>query len=164
MKSWIISIVCVVVLTVIFDLLLTEGETKKYIKGIMSIIVIAVIIAPLPKLLNEDQNFFAVFSEDGGEISTDGDLLFRLYTAQYDAKERLIENYIEEKGISGCTVCINFSYNASSTEITNVIVSAQNAVISENSKNININEMINEAVQTAVGVSPERIIIYGKEL
>lgn len=163
MKSWIISIVCAVVLSVIFDLLLTEGETKKYIKGIMSAIVIVVIIAPLPGVLKNDINISEVYQEGEG-VRQDSDLLFRLYTAQYDGKERQIESYIEDKGISGCSVSINFSYDASSTEIISVIVSAQNAVISEKGKNININEVIVEAVQRAVGVREERIMIYGKDI
>ncbi len=163
MKSWIISIVCVVVLTVIFDLLLTEGETKKYIKGIMSAVVIVVIIAPLPGVLKKDINISEVFQQDG-EVTQDVDLLFRLYSAQYHGKERQIENYIEEKGISGCSVSINFSYNAAATEITNVIVSAQNAVISEKGKNIIINEVIVEAVKRTLSVQEERIMIYGKDI
>lgn len=163
MKSWIISIVCVVVLTVIFDLLLAEGATKKYIKGIMSVIVIAVIIAPLPGLLKKEIEFTDAFQQNQ-ELSKDGDLLFRLYTAQYSQKERQIEEYIEEKGISGCQVSINFSYDMSTLEIISVLVSVENAVISEKGKNINISEVIIEAVQKAVSVNKERIMIYGKDI
>lgn len=50
MEKWIMSIVGVVILTALFELFMVEGETKKYIKGILSVIVIIVIISPLPNL------------------------------------------------------------------------------------------------------------------
>ena len=54
MEKWIMSIVGVVILTALFELFMVEGETKKYIKGILSVIVIIVIISPLPNLLKKD--------------------------------------------------------------------------------------------------------------
>ena len=54
MSAWLFSIAGVIILSGLLDLVLSEGETKKYVKGIISIIVIATIISPLTKLADKD--------------------------------------------------------------------------------------------------------------
>ncbi len=46
-KSWIISIVIIICFSVIIDMVLPEGNIKKYAKFIMGIIIIVVIISPI---------------------------------------------------------------------------------------------------------------------
>ena len=53
-SSWIMAIVGVSVLGVLVDLVMPNGQTKKYIKGIFAFIVVLVIISPLPNLLNKN--------------------------------------------------------------------------------------------------------------
>ncbi|MEG2561243.1 MAG: stage III sporulation protein AF [Clostridia bacterium] len=57
MSAWILSIVGIITLGVLVDIILPDGETNKYIKGIFSMIVIFMIIAPLPKMMNSDFDF-----------------------------------------------------------------------------------------------------------
>ncbi len=67
-----IGIVGVVSLGVLIEIVLPEGENTKYIRGIFSIIVIFVIVAPLPKMMKGD--FFKDFvTDDGGNIQIDED-------------------------------------------------------------------------------------------
>ena len=66
MNEWIMSIVGITALGVLMDILLPEGETSKYIKGIFALFTVFVIIYPLPKIINGnfDYNFlFNIFSE-----------------------------------------------------------------------------------------------------
>lgn len=165
MSGWIMSVVSVVVLSVLLDLFMSEGQTKKYIKGIMSIIVIAVIIAPLPNLLKKEINISEAFQNntDYSQIDTDMDYLYRLYSAQYAEKEKTIENHLKEKGIKNCAVRINIYQFDGKIELINVLVSLEKAVITGIDKNININEMIYEAVARVVKVPRELVIIYGKD-
>lgn len=165
MSSWIVSIVSVVILMVMLDLFIGEGETKKYIKGIMSIIIIVVIIAPLPKILKKDYTINEVFQESSyteNEIKVDDSFLYRLYRAQYAKKEMEIQKYLASQGIKGSVVVISIAYGESGTvDITNVLISMENTVITEIDKNININEMIYDSVQSIISVQRERIIING---
>lgn len=165
MSGWILSVVSVVVLTVLLDLFMAEGQTKKYIKGIMSIIVIAVIIAPVPKLINKEINVEEVFNANEYQsIEEDEAYFYRLMIAKYSQKEKSIELYLKDHGLKDCRVRINiYQYNGE-IEIINVLVSLEKAVITSNDKNININEMIYEAVNKVTGVSKEFVIIYGKKL
>lgn len=166
MSGWILSVVSVVVLMVLLDIFMAEGETKKYIKGIMSIIVIAVIIAPLPGILKKDIRISEAFQNNAEyhSIETDSDYLYRLYIAQYAEKEKKIERGLEEKGIKNSNVRINiYQYNGR-IELINVLVSLEKSVITGIDKNININEMIYEQVCKVVDAPREQVIIYGKSV
>ncbi len=165
MSGWVLTIVSVVVLTVLLDLFMSEGNTKKYIRGIMSIIIIAVVIAPLPKLVNKNISLAEVFNENvvDKQITADKQYLFRLYTAQFSQKERKIEQILQDNGIENTAVRINIYHFDDKVEIINVLVSLQMAVITVIDRNININDMIVEVVSSVVNVSQELIIIYGKD-
>lgn len=168
MSNWIVSIVSVVILMVMLDLFMSEGETKKYIKGIMAIVIIAVIIAPLPKVLKRDYTINDVFGNEDyieKEIKADESFLFRFYIAQYAKKEMDIQKLLAHQGLKGCIAKINIAYDENSLIIiTNVLITMDNTVITEDIKNININEMIYETVQSILSVQRELIIIYDKEL
>ena len=44
MSAWVMAIIGVISITVLVDILLPEGETAKYIKGVLSIFVVATIV------------------------------------------------------------------------------------------------------------------------
>ena len=50
MSGWVLSVTAVVCLTVLLDIIMPDGQMKKYVKGIVSIIVIFVIVTPLASL------------------------------------------------------------------------------------------------------------------
>ncbi len=54
MNAWLLSIVGVVSLGVLLEILLADGETSKYIKGVFALAVVLVLVAPIPKFLNKN--------------------------------------------------------------------------------------------------------------
>ncbi|MBO4472509.1 MAG: stage III sporulation protein AF [Clostridia bacterium] len=64
MTGWILSIVGMVLSVTLTEILLPEGQTAKYIKGVISLMVVYVVIAPIPALLQSkiDINTFFDFS------------------------------------------------------------------------------------------------------
>lgn len=99
MTAWIISIVGVVVLGVLVDVMLPEGSTAKYIKGVFGLIALAVMIAPLPKLFNKDFNFESLISDNTAQIQTDNNFI---KDVMGDYKLKIvdkIEKVLDEEGI-----------------------------------------------------------------
>lgn len=99
MTAWIISIVGVVVLGVLVDVMLPEGSTAKYIKGVFGLIALAVMIAPLPKLFNRDFNFESLISDNTAQIQTDNNFI---KDVMGDYKLKIvdkIEKALDEEGI-----------------------------------------------------------------
>ena len=72
MNEWIMSIVGITALGVLMDILLPEGETNKYIKGIFALFTVFVIIYPLPKIANGDFDYNALF-----DIFSDFELIIK---------------------------------------------------------------------------------------
>lgn len=64
MTGWILSIVGMVLTVTLAEIMLPEGQTAKYIKGVISLMVVYVVIAPIPALLQSkiDINSFFDFS------------------------------------------------------------------------------------------------------
>ena len=53
-SSYILSIAGIIVVSLIVELVMSEGELSKFVKSIFSFFTIAVIIAPLPNLLSKE--------------------------------------------------------------------------------------------------------------
>ena len=69
MAGWILSIVGTVLTVTLTEVMLPEGSTAKFIKGVISLMVVYVVIAPIPALLQSkiDLNSFFDFSLSGYE-------------------------------------------------------------------------------------------------
>jgi stage III sporulation protein AF len=62
-SQWLLSITGVVLLSVLAEFVLPEGQINKYTKVIFSFVVLLVVIMPLPKLFGKDidiSHFFSV--------------------------------------------------------------------------------------------------------
>ena len=97
---WISSIVVAVCLTVLIDIFLSDGETKKYVKSAASLVVFAVIISPIPSLFNKDIDFFTA-SPQTVETSADSAYLSTYYSRKYSALEDSCEKLLDQKGFEG---------------------------------------------------------------
>ncbi len=64
MNAWLLSIVGVVSLGVLLEILLADGETSKYIKGVFALAVVLILVAPLPKFLNKDFDLNDFFGKE----------------------------------------------------------------------------------------------------
>ena len=82
MSGWILSIVGMVLTVTLCEIMLPEGQTAKYVKGVISLMVVYVVIAPIPALLQSkiDINSFFDFS-----------------LASYETDETFIELIKEDK-------------------------------------------------------------------
>ena len=69
MTGWILSIVGMVLTITLAEIMLPEGQTAKYIKGVISLMIVYVVIAPIPSLLQSkiDINSFFDFSSQSYE-------------------------------------------------------------------------------------------------
>lgn len=102
MGGWLLSIVGVAAIGVLLDILLPKSELNKYIKGIFAIVVVFVIVAPIPKLINSNFDISDIFKDSG--ITTDKSFSEsvnkeRNEKRQEDIKDMLIANSIPVKRV-----------------------------------------------------------------
>lgn len=97
MTAWLMSIVGITALGVLLEILLEDGETSKYVKGVFAIAVVLVIVAPLPKLLNKEWTFDSVFKMN--EFSYDRQFVEEIESKLDDSKQEILVKKLEDEGI-----------------------------------------------------------------
>lgn len=124
MSGWVLSVTAVVCLTVLLDIIMPDGQMKKYVKGIVSIIVIFVIVTPLASLA------VGKFDLTKGNITIDSDMLESLESTSDRYREIQLEGMLSEDGITADVKIV------SENGKKKVEVIIKNEVLSENEMNI----------------------------
>ena len=106
-NSWAQGIILAVIIATIIEIIIPEGNNKKYVKTVIGLYILFTIIYPLiTKLSNDKFNFNSVIDNVTKEVSKYEDLTNSIETNTYieeTYKNKLIEdikNKIEEKGYS----------------------------------------------------------------
>lgn len=124
MSGWVLSVTAVVCLTVLLDIIMPDGQMKKYVKGIVSIIVIFVIVTPLASLA------VGKFDLTKGNITIDSDMLESLESTSDRYREIQLESMLSDDGITAEVKIV------SENGKKKVEVIIKNEVLSENEMNI----------------------------
>ena len=104
-SAWLLSISCVVILSVLAEFVLPEGQINKYTKIIFSFVILLVIIMPLPALFGKDFNFEKFLGKD--DISIQENYLYQVNINKLTALTEDITHQIEEEGLQKVKISIN---------------------------------------------------------
>lgn len=151
-STWLLSIAGVVILGVLAEFVLPEGQMNKYTKVIFSFVILLVIILPLPKIFGKDFDF-SKYSGESEEILQE-DYLEQINLDKLTEISESINKQIEESGIRNVEVSINANIFGKELEIYNIYVDLEDIAYGENfpTKNITnakakILEIIGDYVQ-----------------
>ncbi len=135
MKSWILSISAVIVLTSVLSFVIPDGKMKKPIESVFSLLTIIAIISPLFRI---DFSNFSFFGEEGGEQIYYQES-FLDYVSAKIKQENINEcNFIlEELGIKNCKIDIAYS-STDNYKITTIRINLVNSVIISQNEHIDI--------------------------
>lgn len=153
---WVLSIAGICVLSVLVELILPEGQTRKYIKAIFSFFVIVVIIAPLPKLVKSDIDIDSIIA--GDDVTIQEDFIHQLNRDKLDAIASNIEGDLKEQGIDGTQVLLSANIFSSNLKIEAVFVDLFELVISDEVEHINTHEIIIKTVKKYIDIEEENIV------
>ncbi len=123
MGAWLLKITGVIALSTLSSLLIPNGQTKKYVKGIFALITLFVLVSPLPKLLKSDFSGFPNVFDTATELEIDETFLYGVATKAYKTQERNIEKFLKEKGIKAKVKFVVKSETSSEIDYVNVILS-----------------------------------------
>lgn len=155
MTGYILSILGIVVAGMLIDIIMPTGSINKYIKGIYSIFVVAVLVSPIVKLLNKTQNLTVSYKE----YVTDVDLLNYIYKMRVKSLETNLETILNEEGFSNVDIILEFSIENDELKYNSCKVSLKNLVISADKQHINKYEFIKTTIKKNTNLADERIII-----
>ena len=160
MQAWIYSVVGVILLSTMLDIIIAEGETKKYVKSIASLIVIAVIISPLGNLLNSNYSADDFFNIKDSFVQVDENFVNTVYDNSAKRLEENLQSALFDKGFEGVIVRVILERKNSTTIIKNITCNLTFLVINKKGENIDINKQIKDTIIDKTGVAEEIIIIY----
>lgn len=123
MGAWLLKITGVIALSALSSLLIPNGQTKKYVKGIFALITLFVLVSPLPKLLKSDFSGFPNVFDTATELEIDETFLYGVATKAYKTQERNIEKFLKENGIKAKVKFVVKSETSSEIDYVNVILS-----------------------------------------
>lgn len=155
-SGWIMAVVGISVLGVLVDLILPNGQTKKYIKGVFAFIIVLVIISPLPSLLNKEFSLSDIFEEDA--IVIQEDFIYQINRDRLETMENMIKADLSEKGISNVGIIVSANVFTNKMKIDAVFVDLSQVVINEKLQHIDINELVADSILKYVLVEKENIV------
>lgn len=139
MSGWVLSVTAVICLTVLLDIIMPDGQMKKYVKGIVSIIVIFVIITPLASIAVGE------FDLTKGNITIDSDMLENLESTSDRYRETQLETMLSDDDI---TADVKIENDNGKKKVEVII---QNQVLSENEMNI-LKQKVKDTVTDFLGI------------
>ena len=160
LSGWILSIAGIICISVIIELILPDGQMNKYIKGILSFIIVLVIILPLPKLLKTEINLDHIF-EYGDNISVDEDYLYQMNLNKINIVKEDIENEILKHGYQNVSVYVSADIFQSQMQFKSINVDLSGLVISENAEHNDITKIkkdITKIITSYVKINEEAIL------
>lgn len=161
MKAVLFGSVAVSLLFVLAEILIPEGQIKKYVTGILRLAFVAAIFVPLIKLLPDKVSNIDINVDNGIEIVSDEATLGYFS----DARDRLCEKNIENDflilGIKGVKANIVSYRDGEKYVAAAVTVDFSESGITENATNIISIEEIKKVVLNRVDVAEEMISVYG---
>lgn len=119
-SAWLLSIAGVVIICVLAELILPDGQINKYIKVIFSFVTLFIVISPLPKLFGKEINFNKFFGQDQSLVQED--YLYQLNIDKLEALNTDITDEIKNKGLSRVKLSINANVLSEKLEILGVYV------------------------------------------
>ncbi len=158
-SAWILSIAGICILSVLIDLFLPEGSSSSHIKTIFNFVIIFVIIAPLPGLLQKDFDASLIFNEN--EIVLQEDYIYQLNRDKLTMLEKTIENKLTNDGLLNIDISISANIFTTQMTIDAVYVDLSNLVIQDNLEHINIENEIIEVIISFIDIEKEKINFSG---
>ena len=154
MSKYVLSILGIVMCGIIIDVILPSGNISKYIKGIYSIFVVAVIINPVVSFLSNKNQIKLNYET----FEMDNELVSYIYEKRTNNLEKSIEEDLSNQGFKGIDIELQFSINNNEIEYNLCTVNLKNLSISQDKQHINKYEFIQGIVTDYVNLTNEEIV------
>ena len=128
MTGWILSIVGMVMTITLTEVMLPEGKTANYIKGVISLMIIYVVIAPIPSLLQSKIDINSFFDFSGKSYESDAVFIGIIKEDKQSALDKEIGRIFSGNGVNGASVQVILGEN---DEVSRVILTAPSSEIHE---------------------------------
>lgn len=124
LASYILSIVGIILVGIVVDLMLVDGQVKKYVQSIYVLFVVFTIVAPLPTFITNIKR--GDFSFDTATVEIDKNYLNVIKSQKDSAFSTAIERAFSEEGYSQIKVTIVSNMDNNEYTIDKICVDISN--------------------------------------
>ena len=156
--EWITGIIGISVLGIFLDIVVSKGETEKYVTGMFGLFTLLVLVSPLPKLINSDFSFESVFDFKVSDIQTDEDFVELVYRKRYDQLESDLCDKISQKYQTDCSADIYF-VESCPEKIDIVYLYLKNSSIREDEENKHISVEIQNTICNVLNIDSKKVVV-----
>ncbi len=161
-SGYILSIAGIIFISVIVELVISDGALSKHIKNIFSFFTLAIIIAPLPNLVSKE-NISSVFEFSDYEIQEG--YIYTLNKSRLETMAKEEELFLQTEGYKNIKVVFHSS-NMSEAEmkVDGININLVNMVFMEGAKYKDVEGLksyVTNRVIEKYGVEKERIVYEG---
>ena len=156
MTGYILSILGIVVAGVFIDIIIPSGTISKYIKGIYSIFVVAVILSPIMKLMTKTHSLTIKFDN----VQVQEELLTYIYNMRVSSLETNMEKALTSEGFENVDIILNFSIENDELKYNSCEINLKNLVISKDKQHINKYDFMRNVVSHNTQLTEEEIVFY----
>lgn len=122
-SSWLLSIAGVVLLCVLCEFIIPDGQMNKYVKSIFSFVILLVIILPLPKIFKSEIDIENLLKFD---TSLQENYLEQINLDKLNLLSEQVSKKIREEGFENVVVSINANIFATTLEVFGMTVDIKN--------------------------------------
>lgn len=158
LSIYLLSIVGVVIISVVLDLIIPSGQVSKYVKGVMSLVIIFVIASPLPNLVKNGFDFSSLFTSN---TNLNEQYLETLKTQSIALLETELEQELTDSGVTGAELEIWGELDSGQIKISYIFVQSENIVLSSDLSHIDKYEAIRNLLIEKTGVDEEQVVFNG---
>jgi len=157
MKSWLICVLCVALISIIVSGLLPNGKTQKVVNKSIGIAFLVIIFSPIISFFNGGMNslqnqFDFSYKEDYEYVDYSNEYLIKCISLD-------IKKQLSSDGFHNADVSIDFTTNNDEILINNVIVNVSHGVIESETEHINKCKKIVSCVKKYLDLPEEKIIV-----
>lgn len=133
MGKWVVTVAGIAILSVLCDVILPEGQTRKYVKTVFGVVVTLVIVQPVIQLFSGGVS--SIFTSTDGSIEAQQQYIQNVQDRKRDSAIKSIKALLEDNNVSvesiavsdaeeKVTVELNVSYSANVEKIVKNVVSS----------------------------------------
>ena len=156
MTAYISSILGAVLLGVVIEVVMPNGDMQKYIRGMYSIFVIFILMTPIANLLKADFDVNKYFTTEAVVISDD--YIEYITRTRAESMSTYLESKLADDGLKGVDIEVAYLVNDYEISLDKILVNLDKLVIIAQDEHINKYDIIINGITKYVNVEEDKIV------
>ena len=162
--AYILSVTGAVILLAVAEMIMPDGQTAKYVRSALSLILTLIIISPLPNLLRENSAApAAVVTGTGQPIEYNQSYIAALNTMKARQAEEGAVRHLAQNGFGGARVTLDYSGGTEGITVTAARADVSDMPLPQDSTRAAYLDGFSVCLASYLKIEKGRVFIYGTD-